>query len=304
LILGRVWLDHEVPVDRVTLSSGLSLSYCTEGTGTPLVQVHGLGTGHRNFDLIRPHLARRLRVYDLDLPGYGESDNPDRSRSVEHFADDVAQFIEALELGPVHVHGGSMGGLVALLLAARYPQLVDRLVITCAFARCDNASRMMYRTWKTAADAGADALAELTSLQGFSRSFWDRPESAGAVDAFVAALSTTTPEEFLRDLTAIESADISAEVPRIRAKTLLLGADEDTMTPVRAASSGLGMTDLDSLIPDSELQVLEQCGHFITIERPEETAKRIADWVLASSQPRRPASTGRSSRSHGPSSRR
>jgi 3-oxoadipate enol-lactonase len=271
-----------VPVDRVTLRSGLSLSYCSEGAGVPLVQVHGLGTGHRNFDLIRPHLAQRLCVYDLDLPGYGESDDPDRERSVEQFADDVAQFIEALELGPAHVHGGSMGGLVALVVAARYPQLVDRLVITCAFARCDNASRMMYRTWKTAARSGPDALAELTSLQGFSRGFWDRAESAGAVDAFVAALSTTTPDEFLRDLTAIESADISADVPRIGAKTLLLGADEDIMTPVNAASSGLGMTDLHELIPDAELQVLDQCGHFITIERPEETARRIADWVLAS----------------------
>jgi pimeloyl-ACP methyl ester carboxylesterase len=265
----------------VTLGSGVALSYCEEGDGVPLVQVHGLGTGRRNFDLIRPHLAARLRVYDLDLPGYGDSDTPDRPRSTAEFADDVAGFIEALELGPAHVHGGSMGGQIALVLAARRPELVDRLVITCASGRADEAALMMFKTWRTAARAGSEALAELTTLQGFSRGFWDRPEASGAVDAFVTALSTTTPEEFLRDLVAIEAADLEDELPRVRAQTLLLGADEDVMTPVSAAGSGLGMSDMERLIPNAQLRVLEECGHFITIERPLETATHIADWVLA-----------------------
>jgi 3-oxoadipate enol-lactonase len=268
-------------VERVELNSGLSLSYCEEGVGIPLVQVHGLGTGRGNFDLIRPYLAQRVHVYDLDLPGYGESDRPDQPRSIEAFAEDVAAFIGALELAPVHVHGGSMGGLIALVLAARYPELVGRLAITCSFARMDDGGRMMFRTWRSAARAGSETLAELTSLQGFSRSFWDRPDAPAVVDAFVTALSTTTPDEFLRDLRALEAADVSAELDQIRAPTLLLGADEDVITPVHAAQSGLGMTDLHRLIPNSELQVLGSCGHFITIEQPEETARRIADWVLA-----------------------
>jgi pimeloyl-ACP methyl ester carboxylesterase len=270
-----------VAVSRVALGSGVSLSYCEEGDGVPLVQVHGLGTGRRNFDLIRPHLARRLHVYDLDLPGYGESDPQEQPRSIDEFAEDVAEFIEALELGPAHVHGGSMGGMIALALAARHPELVDRLVITCTSARADNSARMMYRTWRTAAKAGSEALAELTSLQGFSRGFWDRPEGPATVGAFVTALSTTTPDEFLRDLTAIESVDLEDDIPHVRAPTLLLGADEDVITPLSASSSGIGMTDLERLIPNARLEVLEGCGHFITIERPEDTAARIADWVLA-----------------------
>src|SRR5919204_4526640 len=100
------------------------MSYCEEGAGATLVQVHGIGTGHRNFDLLRPFLARRLHVYDLDLPGYGGSDRPERPRTIHEFADDVAGFVESLGLGRVHVHGGSMGGLVVIALAARRPELV------------------------------------------------------------------------------------------------------------------------------------------------------------------------------------
>ena len=131
-----------------------------------------------------------------------------------------------------------------------------------------------------AAAAGVEALALITSHQGFSRGFWDRPESGNTVDAFVHALQGMTPMEFLRDLTLIENVDISADAARIRAPTLLLGTDEDIMTPMQSSPSGLGMTDLHKLIPDSKLNMLENCGHFISIERPAETARAIADFLL------------------------
>jgi len=89
-----------------------------------------------------------------------------------------------------------------------------------------------------------------------------------------------TPEEFLRDLSIIENLDVSGEAAGIDAPTLLLGASEDIMTPMQASQSGLGMTDLHKLIPNSKLDQLDNCGHFISIERPEETARAIADFVL------------------------
>ncbi len=271
-----------MPVTHAKLSSGISTSYREAGSGNPVsvVQVHGLGTGHNNFDLLTPHLSKRLHTYDIDLPGYGESECGPGERGITYFADSVAQFIETLELAPVHVHGTSMGGCVAMVLAGRRPELIDRLVITCSFAKFDRASHVIFKTWRIAAAAGVEALALVTSHQGFSRGFWDRPESENTVDAFVYALQGMTPMEFLRDLTLIENADISTDAANIRAPTLLLGTDEDIMTPVQSSPSGLGMTDLHKSIPNSKLEILENCGHFISIERPEETARAIADFLL------------------------
>ena len=270
-------------IANVTLASGTKVSYREAGAdnATAIVQVHGLGTGHRNYDLLTPRLEPRLHVYDIDLPGYGDSEQAGHARSMSDFAEDVAQFIEALELAPVHLHGTSMGGCIAMVLAGRRPELVDRLVVTCGFARFDHASHVMFDTWRMAAAHGSGELALITTQQGFSRSFWDRPESEGTVEAFEAALGGMTPAEFLRDLEAMEHADISGDVARISAPTLLLGADEDVMTPMQAAPSGLGMTDLHTLIPGSVLEVLDECGHFISIERPDDTARAIADFVLA-----------------------
>lgn len=269
-------------IAQTMLASGISTSYREAGYDNPVsaVQIHGLGTGHNNFDLLTPHLSERLHTYDIDLPGYGESECGPGERGITYFADSAAQFIEALELAPVHVHGTSMGGCVAMVLAARRPDLIGRLVISCSFAKFDRASHVIFKTWRMAAAAGVEALALVTSHQGFSRGFWDRPESDNTVDAFVYALQGMTPMEFLRDLTLIENVDISADAASIRAPTLLLGTDEDIMTPVQSSPSGLGMTDLHELIPNSKLEILENCGHFISIERPEDTARAIADFLL------------------------
>ena len=271
-----------MPVTNVKLGSGVSTSYREAGMENPItvVQIHGLGTGHNNFDLLTPQLSKHLHTYDIDLPGYGESECGPGERGITYFADSVAQFIETLELAPVHVHGTSMGGCVAMVLAGRRPELIDRLVITCSFAKFDRASHVIFKTWRMAAAAGVEALALVTSHQGFSRRFWDRPESENTVDAFVYALQGMTPTEFLRDLTLIENVDISADAASIRAPTLLLGTDEDIMTPMQSSPSGLGMTDLHRLIPNSKLDMLENCGHFISIERPAETAQAIADFLL------------------------
>ena len=269
-------------VTQVKLESGVSASYREAGSGNPVnvVQIHGLGTGHNNFDLLTPQLSKRLHTYDINLPGYGASESGPGERGIDYFADSVAQFIETLELEPVHVHGTSMGGCVAMVLAGRRPELIDRLAITCSCAKFDRASHVIFKTWRMAAAAGVEALALVTSHQGFSRGFWDRPGSENTVDAFVYALQGMTPMEFLRDLTLIENLDISAEAANIQAPTLLLGTDEDIMTPVQASPSGLGMTDLHKLIPHSTLEILENCGHFISIERPGETARAIADFLL------------------------
>ena len=269
-------------VAHIRLNPGVTTSYREAGSGNPnaVVQIHGLGTGRRNFDLLTPLLSKRLHTYDIDLPGYGDSESGPDERSVTGFADSVARFIETLELGPVHVHGTSMGGSVAIVLAGKRPELIDRLVISCSFARFDRSSHVMFKTWRMAAATGIEPLALITSYQGFSRSFWDRAESDNTVDAFIHALQGMTPTEFLRDLTLIENLDLSVDAARILAPTLLLGADEDIMTPMQSSPSGLGMTDLHELIPNSKLELLDNCGHFISIERPAETAQIIADFLL------------------------
>ena len=131
-------------------TAGGAIAYREMGSpGQPrLLQIHGLGTGHQNFDLLTPLLSDELHVVDIDLPGYGESEELLSERSIDALADAAAAFIDGMGLAPVPVHGCSMGGCIAISLAARYPTLVDRLIITVSFGRVDNAAGVMFDTWK------------------------------------------------------------------------------------------------------------------------------------------------------------
>ena len=260
-----------------------AVSFRDAGEGSTLLQVHGLGTGRHNFDLLTPRLSKRLHVVDVDLPGYGESQAlPSSERSLDAYADAVADFISAMGLAPVAVHGCSMGGCIALSLAARYPSLVDRLVVSVSFARIDRAGVQVFETWRSAAAyGGGRALGELTSQQGFSRAFWDTDEAEATKQAFIDALESTSTDEFLRDLDLMVDIDFGEYARAIEAPTLLLGADEDVMCPVEAAPSGIGMTGLNSLIRGSRLEVLPQSGHFLVIEHPDEVAASIFGFLGA-----------------------
>ena len=111
--------------------NGLRLHYFEAGAGgTPLVLVHGLGARGEDWAKLIPDLAKAgFHVYAPDLPGYGRSARPDASYSISYEEAAVVGFMQAMGLARADVAGWSMGGWVAMKLAADHPALVDRLVL-------------------------------------------------------------------------------------------------------------------------------------------------------------------------------
>lgn len=264
----------------VTLSQGETIWYKKTGTGAPMLQIHGSAFGHRNFEKMTPLVAEHFEVIDFDLPGYGESVGAPRPGGMEGLAEQVYEFIRATGYERVHIHGTSFGAMIAFCLAARHPEVIDHLVLSCFLARYDNAARMMRGTWKRAAlEIGMDAVADLTSVAGFARSFYDRAEAQAQLQSMRDAFSHTLPEAFVAGTETIERTDLSEHAANITAPTLLLAGDEDNMTPFNPAASGVGMSVIARQLANCETHVLEQCGHYLVIEQPEQATKLIAGFV-------------------------
>jgi len=195
-------------------------------------------------------------------------------------ADLVFEFIQALGLSRVDIHGTSFGAMIGLTLAARHPEVVHRLVLSCFLARYDAAARMMRSTWKrTARDSGMQAVADLTSVAGFARSFYDRPEAEAQLASMREAFSRTTADAFIAGTETIERTDLTPLLSDVKAPTLLLAGAEDNMTPFTLAPSGVGMSRIKDLLPDCELSVLPECGHYLVIEQPAVAVKLIGEFL-------------------------
>jgi len=117
----------DIPVRYVGVG-GTRLRYITVGEGPALVLLHTLRTQLDMFQRVVPTLAQHFRVYALDYPGHGYSEIPDADYTPDFFAASVAGFLEALEISDAVVVGESIGGSIALLLAARHHPSVRRVV--------------------------------------------------------------------------------------------------------------------------------------------------------------------------------
>lgn len=262
--------------------NGTSLWYEVAGQGPHLLQLHGLGLGHANFAPVTPLLREDFTVIDYDMRGFGDSDKPPAPYSIEEWADDAIGLLDHLGLDQVHVHGTSFGGMVALVMAARYPQRVRRMVIGCCMARYDNLAILNKKVWKAMATATgmSEHVANLIASQAFSRGYHDTEQAPRQVAAMAAAFAKNDPELWKHFCDLLCEADLTGYLPQVTAPVLVTSGDQDIMTPVDSGPAGVGTREMVERLPDARLALLEGCGHLHLVERPEESATLVRDFIL------------------------
>ncbi len=109
----------------------IELCYEKKGEGQPLILIHGNGEDHTIFDAIMEPLSADFTVYALDSRGHGDS-TPVDTFDYGEMAEDVRGFIKALGLERPAVYGFSDGGIIGLMLAYKYPELLSALVVSGA----------------------------------------------------------------------------------------------------------------------------------------------------------------------------
>lgn len=264
--------------------NGAGIWYQQVGSGPNLVQIGGAVSGHEGYATVTEAMARHFRVLDYDHRGYGLSDRPDQRYGLEVWSQDLVGLLDHLEIERTHVHGGSMGGFIAVYFATRYPERVDRLVIGGAVAKCDTMARHQFRGWKDVANAyGLHSLelASHLSTHAFSRLYLDGPNGG---DSAVTAMREVTERNaslpvFLDACDAMMTADVTTELSTITSPTLVMVGVEDVLTPLDCGPDGAGARAMADAIPGAQLAVMEG-GHGYLVEQPDESIRLIVDFLL------------------------
>ena len=146
MLARKVTWETKEPTMPYAQAGDIRLYYEVHGDGPPVLLVPGLGADTRLFSNVVPLLATSRQAVVLDPRGGGLSDKPAGRYSIEQMADDVVGLLGALGIASADVVGYSMGGKIALQLAACYPELVDHLVL-CATAPRAPVTRLFSRRW-------------------------------------------------------------------------------------------------------------------------------------------------------------
>jgi 3-oxoadipate enol-lactonase len=255
------------------------------GAGEPVVQIHGSGFGHYNFDPVTPILAESFQIIDYDQRGYGESDRPLQDYDMEVWADDVAGLMTALGLEKAHIHGTSMGGMVALVFAGKYPDRAQSVIINCAAARLNAVGRLTFKNHIdiVALDpdgVGSRLLAELVTWEALSAHHLSTPEGAGAADHIQQILrDSNRPEVFTAACQALLEMDLMPWCEKVTAPALVIGGADDVMTPWEQPPDGAGQEAIYQGIEGAEKCVLEKSGHSSIFDATEPYAEAVLDFL-------------------------
>jgi pimeloyl-ACP methyl ester carboxylesterase len=187
--------------------------------------------------------------------------------------------MDHLGLRSAHIHGTSMGGMVAQQFAAKYPKRTQRLVINCSAAKLDYAGVLTFRGWIDIAERygmGSRTLAELIALQALSRRYLDTSDGQRAVDMIQKILQDSNRVDIFKlACQAMIDMDLRPLLPSITAPTLIIGGDEDTMTPWAQAASGAGQDYLVENIRDAKKHVIKGSSHSTLFDGTEENCRVV-----------------------------
>jgi len=219
---------------------GTQLAWEESGLPSPtapaVVLLHGLGARAADWSFQVPALAERYRVIAVDLPGHGRSTLPVERITIDGIASRVYALISQISAGPVHLVGLSLGGCVALALAAETPACVHSLTLVNAFARLRPAGpRGVVRGLIRLALVAAAPMPIVASH--VARGLFPKREQHDLYVRAVASLGATSRAGYVAGLRALARFDARARLGAVRCPTLIVVGDRDATVPRSAAEA-------------------------------------------------------------------
>ncbi len=240
---------------NVTIN-GIKIYYEQHGKGKHVLVLHGWGASIETMRPVIDALSAKFRVTALDFPGFGGSGMPDDTYGVPEYMDVAYRLLRNLGITKTHVICHSFGGRVAIMLAAAYPRLTEKIVFTGAaglIKRRTIKQRARVRIYKAAKFFNRGHVVKRL-LQALGADVEKYIKNAGSAD--YKALSNDMKKVFVR----IVNLDLKSLLSNIKSPSLLIWGENDTETPVEFGRI------MERLIPDSGLVVFKHAGHYAFLE--------------------------------------
>jgi 3-oxoadipate enol-lactonase len=237
------------------------LHYTVDGPAAAPVLVLGssLGTSGAMWQPQMAALTPHLRVLRYDHRGHGASPVPPGPYRLDELGADLLALLDRLGLDRVHLGGLSLGGMVAMWLAAHAPQRVEKLILMCTSARLGPPETWAQRA-ATVRTGGVAAIADPVLERWFTPEFVER--HPGVVGWARRLLITTPAEGYAGCCAAIERMDLIPVLGRITAPTLVIAGARDPATPPEHAAL------IARGIHGARLEVVPEAAHLANIAQP------------------------------------
>ena len=230
---------------------GLNINYIQEGEGYDIILLHGWGCSIETMIPILNILKDSAKVTVLDLPGFGESDKPEKPINSYEYTEIVNEFIEKIGIKTANILGHSHGGRIGIILSSKYPEKVNKLVLI------DSAGIIPKRSLKYYFKVYSFKLLKKIYLKlnkNDKRKLQKFYKKYGSEDY-------KNSEGIMRQtMVKVINDNLEPLLEKIKAPTLLIWGEEDDSTPLYMAKI------MEKKIKDSGLVLIEKGGHYSYID--------------------------------------
>lgn len=271
-------------IGQTVTAAGRMTNYLEAGTGFPVLLLHGSGPGvtaFANWRLTLPALAQKFRALAPDCAGFGYTERkPDDRYHLDGWVAHIVGFLDALGVAKTHVVGNSFGGALALALAIRHPERVERLLLMGAAATPFPITDGLEAVW-----GYQPSLANMEAIMDWFA--YDRSLITPDLirSRFEASIRPGYQEAYSAMFPAPRQPHVDALAPaeealrQLKHPTLIVHGRDDKVIPLASSLR------LHALIEPSELHVFGRCGHWTQIEKRDRFNQLAVNFLAAESRP-------------------
>jgi pimeloyl-ACP methyl ester carboxylesterase len=268
-----------------TRVNGVTLYYEVHGKGDPLLLIMGLGANATGWSSQVPSFSREYQVIAFDNRGAGRSDKPNEPYSMDQMADDAHGLLDELGVGPAHVFGMSLGGMIAQELMLRHPRHVRSLILggtmaggpTALFAGPEVVQHFISLAGMPLAQAVEAGLALLYSADYIAKNKGELVRRS-LLNAYLMAPMYAIQRQFM----AVVGFNTFGRLSEIKVPTLVLTGTADRVMPAQNSRV------LAEGIPGAHLVEFEGAGHGFLVECAEQVNSTALDFLRQERGPRAP----------------
>ena len=252
----------------------VEIFYETHGSGEPILLVPGLGGVGSYWNPNIPAFAARHRVIVHDHRGTGQSTRSKIKYSVDQMTDDLLRLMDHLKIERAHLVGHSTGGAIGQTLAAKRPERLASLVLYATWTKCDPFFARVFEARRTLLmTAGAAAYVRSTPVFLYP-DWWVNQNLKLIEEREKVVIQNFPPAEIVASrIDAIVDFDRTADLPKIKTRTLVICARDDILTPPYFSK------ELAKRITGATLRILDKGGHCASETALEEFNKAILGFI-------------------------
>lgn len=249
--------------------------YELHGQGDPIVLIAGYSCDHSFWDLIFDELIENFQVLAFDNRGVGQTRDKQTALTLEEMADETHLLIQKIGLSRPTIIGQSMGGIIAQLIAKKYPDTLENLILLNSSAKINVRTIMALESFVKLLkeESPIDTVIEASLPWFFSPRFLASAKNvARAKQNIMTNPFPQTLDDLVRQMSALKTFDASKYPERILTRTLVIAAKDDIVCLPEESEP------LAKNIHGAKL-VMISGGHSSPVESPQEVVKAITEFV-------------------------